>query len=119
MEEQNQTSGMYLSRISNTYLPKNKFQKEVRERITKYDRLVMTDPEAFIAELKRFVNNIHFHHPRAGAMEFEIYRYSKEQGPSFCIGGIIHFTIEVIRGRWAENDINLFIPFPNHAGTKQ
>lgn len=114
MGKQVKKTGMYLSRISATYQAKNQFHKEVQDRIAAFDRLVLTDPEAFIAELKSWVQIIHLKHPRAGAMEFNIHPSHEKEDPVFSIGGVIHFNLETISGRWETSGIKPFIPFESH-----
>ena len=118
MGKQIAKTGFYLSRISATYQPKNNFHKEVKARIELYDRLVLTDPAAFIADLRVFVSKIHHKHPRAGAMEFNINRDHEKEDPAFSIGGIIHFELDTIKGGWTKNGINPFIPFDGYATGK-
>lgn len=114
MGKQVKKTGMYLSRISGMYQAKNQFHQEVKTKIEVFDRLVLTDPEAFIRELRGFVAKIHLKHPRAGAMEFNIHRSHEKEDPAFSIGGVIHFNLETISGRWEVSGIKPFIPFERH-----
>jgi len=109
MSKKQNSSGLYLSRIKR-HMPQNNFHKEVLEQSSKYDRLLISDPEVFIAELKKWVEKIHVKHPRAKAMEFEIYRAHKDD-PSFNIGRVLFFTLFIVNGKHSADGLAPYLPF--------
>lgn len=110
MSNKQNSSGLYLSRIK-THAPQNNFHKEVLATATRYDRILITDPEAFITDLKMWIEKTHIKHPRAKAMQFEIYRRRQSEDPYFNIGGVLFFTLFLVKGKFTADGLAPYLPF--------
>jgi hypothetical protein len=110
MSNTKESSGLYLSRIK-THAPQNNFHKEVLAASVKYDRILITDPEAFITDLKKWIEKTHIKHPRAKAMQFEIYRRTISEDPYFNIGGVLFFTLFLVKGKHSADGLAPYLPF--------
>ncbi|WP_254562168.1 hypothetical protein [Dyadobacter diqingensis] len=103
---------IYLSRISASYAVKNKFEIAVRDLVKKYDRLLVESPDIFAYELTSEIEALHKKHPRCSALPVKTDNRRRDGQDIFIqIGGIIHFHLHVINGRFGTAGIQPFISF--------
>jgi len=111
MQKKQTSNGLYLTRIKR-HAHQNNFHKDVLEQSAKYDRLLITDPEAFIEDLKKWVECIHLKHPRAKAMDFEIYKtYRANDDRGFNIGKVLFFTLFIVSGKYTADGPAPYLSF--------
>lgn len=99
----------WLSRVDQHYVCHNDFQKEVSAGINKFDRVLLSDRDAFKTSMGKFIADIHLKHKRCKPILIE-YGYQsrdgKDQTYRIMSAGQTFVTMQIVSVRCTQSYFN-------------